>query len=485
MQPSVDHVAFLPQGVLVVDGTRLITAKLDPQEKPVPRAMRLGGPPGRVIYSHHFKMLIIGLTLGSKSTLAFLDPESGEFLHQHYDPTENPLEFPHQLGVHGEKILCLAEWKLKHMTTRLEQLLIVGTSEGSLLIYKMMELEQQQTDLARYKVGCIAVCGMHYKGPVTAIVTCTTSFFICADQSVHWISLDITSKKVLTHARYQAPSTVLSISIDGYWLNIVTSKHSLISLLLVDKKDYPIFAEQHGQLISQLTDEVERCGFDQVPITNDYYGEIAKDAALVMVSDKDCSITGLWYRKKGQPLGRSYGTVFEASLHTSILKFRFGRTRPSWDRMLEGSEINVTQKPAGELLGLGIDGSVTHFMLLEEPVWRLLTFLQDLARQSVDDSPPTHHLRHILKKPDPRKRHVNGDILRPYLHHQNLETLLMMENLRSENGIESNVDDEFCRLVNDLPHDVNALGGQPEDTSLANCLARVNRLLADLFRPVI
>jgi hypothetical protein len=478
-------VAFLPQGVLIVDGTRLITAKLDPQEKPVPRAMRLYGSPSRIIYSHHFKMLIVGLTLESKSTLTFLDPESGEGLHHYCDQANNPLEFPHGLGVHGEKVLCLAEWKLKDTTKRLDQLLIVGTSEGSLHIYKMMEHGQQKTELGRHKVRCIALCGMHYQGPVTAIVTCAASFFICVDQSVHWISLDITSKNISTHARYQAPSTVLSISIDGYWLNIVTAKHSLISLLLVDKKDHPIFAEQHGQLIAQLTDEVERCGFDQVPITNEYRSEIAKDAALVMVSDKDCSITGLWYRKKGQLLGRSYGTAFEASLHTSILKFRFGRTRPPWDKTLEGSEIRVTPKPAGELLGLGIDGSVTHFTLLEEPVWRLLIFLQDLAHRSVDDSPVTHHLRHILNKPDPRRRHVNGDVLRPFLHHQNLERLLMRENLRSEGGTESPVDDEFCRLVNDLSHDVNALGGQLANTSLESCLERVYRLLADLFRPVL
>lgn len=480
-----DHVAFLPQGVLIVDGTRLITAKLDPQEKPVPRAMRLYGPPSRVIYSHHFKMLIVGLILGSKSILNFLDPENGERLHHYCDDADNPLEFPHGLGMQGEKVLCLAEWKLKDTTNSLERILIVGTSEGSLLIYQIKEHEGKRTELGRHKIQCIAVCGMHYQGPVTAVVTCATSFFVSVDQSVHWMSLDITSKNISTHARYQAPSTVLSISMDGYWLNIVTTKHSLISLLLVDKQDHPTFAEQHGQLIAQLTDEVERCGFDQVPVTNEYHGEIARDATLVMVSDKDCSVTGLWYRKKAQSLGRSYGTTFEASLHTSILKFRFGRTRPPWDKVSEGSEIRVTPKPAGELLGLGIDGSVTHFTLLEEPVWRLLIFLQDLARRSVDDSPVTRHLSHIQNKPDPRRRHVNGDILRPHLRHKSLRRLLMRADLQSESGTESPVGDEFCRLVNDLSHNANGLGGQPANTSMESCLERACRLLADLFRPVL
>lgn len=472
-----NHVSILPEGLVLYSGNQLLVTSLDPQAKPIPRKMPLSGSPHRLLYSHRLEKLIVGMSQGGWSTIKFLDPQSGSIVGSLAASPSGP-------GDSGEKILCLVEWEWKASNTKTD-LIIVGTSDGNLLIYRILPQDPTKSRLTQQdEIRCVAFLEEHYDAPVSSIVTCANSFFFSVGEIVRWVTVDVLADKLLTHAEYKLSSRAISMSIEGHWLNVLTVKHSLVTLLLVDKRKYSKFADQHGQFAPQFADETERNGLDQISLTNDFYNNIKEDSTIVMVGDLDCTVAGLWYCKKAQSLVSSHKIIFEADLPCSILKFRLGRTRPPWDRISKSSTAKSIHH-AGELLGMGVDGSITHFSILEEGAWKLLRFLQNLAHRSSDIPLMSHIPGQVGNKPDPRSKHVDGEVLRPYLSHRMLERLLMTDEARMEPRTDSRVIEEFCSLVNEL----HRLGADPSeqstDRSLESCLEETYRLLADVLRPVL
>jgi hypothetical protein len=473
----VNHVSILPQGLLLYSGNQLLVTSLDPQAKPIPRKMPLFGSPHRLLYSHRLEKLIVGMSEEGRSTIKFLDPQSGSIVG-------SLAASPSGLGNYGEKILCLVEWQWKASNTKTD-LIILGTSDGRLLIYKILLQDPTKSRPTQHdEIRCVAFLEELYDAPVFSIVTCANSFFFCVGQTIRWVTLDVLTDMLLTHAEHKLPSRAISMSIEGHWLNVLTVKHSLITFLLVDKRKHPKFAEQHGQLAPQFADETERNGLDQISLTNDFYNNIKKDSTIAMVGDLDCTVAGLWYCKKAQSLVSNHKIIFEADLPCSILKFRFGRTRPPWDRISKSSTAKSIHH-AGELLGMGVDGSITHFSILEEGAWKLLRFLQNLAHRSSDIPLMSHIPGQVGNKPDPRTKHVDGEVLRPYLSHRMLERLLMTDEARMEPSTDSRVIEEFCSLVNELHRLEADPSEQSTDRSLESCLEETYRLLADVLRPVL
>jgi hypothetical protein len=456
---------------------------LDPNAKPVPRKMRLSGSPHRLLYSHRLEKLIVGMSQEGRSTIKFLDPESGSIVGRYIDSAGHAMAFPSGLGNSGEKTLCLVEWQWKNSNERTD-FIIVGTSNGSLLIYKTGLPYPTNSGLnEQADIQCAALLEEHYDEPVSAIVTCANSFFFSIGGTVRWVTLDILGGKLLTHAEYKVSSRVVSMSMEGHWLNVLTVKHSLVTFLLVDKRKYPKCADQHGQLAPQFADQTERSGQDQI-IANNFYDNTNGDSSLVMVGDLDCTVAGLWYPRKPQSLVSNHKIIFEADLPCSILKFRSGRIRPPWDRISQFS-VAKSSSNAGELLGMGVDGSLILFSVLREEVWKLLQFLQNLVRRSSGDPLMSHIPSQPGNQPDPRTKHVDGEVLKPYLSHRMLERLLMADEARDKPGTNSQVLEEFCSLVNGLNRSDGDPPGQPVKRSLESCLEQTYRLLADLFRPVL
>lgn len=472
-----NHVSILPQGLLLYSGNQLLVTSLDPQAKPIPRKMPVFGSPHRLLYSHRLEKLIVGMSQEGRLTIKFLDPHSGGIVGS-FGASKSGLGSP------GEKILCLVEWEWKGSNTKTD-LIILGTSEGSLLIYRILHQDPTKPRPSQQdEIRCVAFLEEHYDAPVSSIVTCANSFFFCVGEIVRWATVDVLADKLLTHAEYKLSSRAVSMSIEGHWLNVLTVKHSLVTLLLVDKRKHPKSSDQHGQLAPQFADETERNGLDQFPLRNNFYNNIKEDSTIVLVGDLDCTVAGLWYCKKAQSLVRNHKIIFEADLPCSILKFRFGRTRPPWDRISKSSATESTHH-TGELLGMGVDGSITHFSILEEGTWKLLFFLQNLAHRSSDNPLLSHIPGQVGNRPDPRTKHVDGEVLRPYLSHRMLERLLMTDEARMEPGRDSRVIEEFCSLVNELHHGDANPSEQLADKSLESCLEETYRLLADVLRPVL
>jgi hypothetical protein len=481
-QPLLDYVAYTPQGILVIDEKKLLLAMVDQTPKTVPWMMCLQGAPRRLIHSQALDVLILGLSTSSRSTLSIFDPNMGVFLDQYCDPHGKLLEYPHGLGVFDDKVLAISEWAGTGASTCNENLLIVGTSKGNLVLYRLDEQLDEQAvrhnNPTGRRIRCRGLDEAHYSDQVAAVVTCTRTFLVCVGKQIFWMSLDPSERKLVTHAQYTLPSEATSLSVDGNWLNVSTTRHSLVSLLLADKTQYPQIAESHGQFLLHLEDEVDRQGLDHLIVRDGIHKEDVSDSMLTLVSDTDCAVSGLWGRKRVQQLGASFTTLFEASIPHVVVKLRLGHTRPWWD-----AEVGVlrTEGVAGalgsDILGLGIDGSITRFTLLDKPLCRLLHFLQDLITA---DGPTA--LTSLMNAGDPRKMHVNGDILKPYRYEGSLEKLLQSRDNGSPSDVDDSVTQMFCRLMTDVT-DSHAVDDNVPSRSLQICLGDAYLYLEHLLHP--
>ena len=158
-------------------------------------------------------------------------------------------------------------------------------------------------------------------------------------------------------------------------------------------------------------------------------------------------MVGLWatHNTKADTLD----TVFEAQLPCSIVRFRSGRCRPIWDPIWSsfvqarpGKRIEVPRlgiipnsKLHAETLGLSIDGSLTHFTMIDLSAWRFLRFLVNLAMQSPDVCEFTYISDTLTLEPTlaPKSMmHIDGDILRRCVANTCLVELLRIDDETSE-----------------------------------------------------
>ncbi|KAL8716537.1 MAG: hypothetical protein Q9225_006142 [Loekoesia sp. 1 TL-2023] len=130
------------------------------------------------------------------------------------------------------------------------------------------------------------------------------------------------------------------------------------------------------------------------------------EQSLVITSDRECSVAGLWQPPQPQ-LNRTAPLVFEASLSCSITRF-CKITRPVWQRKSPHLQPQA-------IIGSSEDGRLYQLTLLNEPAWRLLAFIQNMAMRDSKICPYPHPLineKHIEPSTaEKQNMHINGDVL--------------------------------------------------------------------------
>ncbi len=139
--------------LLLVSGKTLLLADLGTEVKAVPRHIRIGGTPTRLFYSHNLEVLVVAASVNGKSTLLFIDPETGEDLSS---PMERhgglPADFVSGLGNPGERVFRLFEWSYVK-AAQTWNFIIASTNTGRLLIISVENQELIQKEISRPKEG--------------------------------------------------------------------------------------------------------------------------------------------------------------------------------------------------------------------------------------------------------------------------------------------------------------------------------------------
>ena len=411
-----------------IEKFNLHIAELDTSAIPraLPRRYFIGGTPSRIIYSSCVNRLAVGFsktivrnarrTNGHERTkhrrllypiLAFIDPcaafttenkavevsdVDGETAYEEISSERNSKIRSHCIGKSGERILGLLDWYLREDGT-LNHLLVVNTLRGrntagnsagkptgQILLFNLLQDRNGE-------VTPVLKTAIKRDEPVYAVAAFGASSLVyCTGLQLVLQPLSLPERRWQPAKACALPCQGRSISVHEPFVYITTTKDSLL-----------VFRVDGDTITPQLSDKVARNGLHHL---------LLPEHSLVMVSDEADIVSGLW-QPPGTRLNNSTTTLFEAKLPVSIIRFQRGLIKPSWRR--------VPSTEPTTILGCSTDGSFYQFEIINEPKWRLLRFIQNMAERNGDICPFTYldrRRRHI--EPSTRRHHymhVDGDIL--------------------------------------------------------------------------
>jgi hypothetical protein len=497
-QPGVNAVGKLGGAggdLLIVSGSQLLLARLSLQPKAVPRHIPINGTPTRLMYSPTLRSLVVAASVKGRCTLKFIDPDTGTDLSRPVDKEGDAMEFVSGLGELNERVFRLLEWsyikdgKTWHfiiVCTNTGRLLIISTRRETLAeaeewksLYKARSIaasrEEDQATITellgirhwtRYQFKC--------EKPVYSVAGFSEGLFYCSGNTLYCATLNPADKRFGTIATYDLPSPAIDLVHENGKLYALTIAHSLEILQLVQK------ASQSSKIMRTHGDQVTRNALHQRVLGN------APGLLVDLVSDKACSVVGLWATRNTK--ADTLEAVFEAELPYSILRFRSGNCRPSWDPSWYSSTRYGTSDPETapnfakypEVFGLAIDGSLCHFTVLDGAAWKFLRFIINLAKQSpkICEFTYSQDIAPLEPTTEPKTMmQVDGDILRRCVEERGLEELFCIGQ-ETEDAIKTQ--GIFYDLLQELHR-----GRLGKDAAMSDCVQRAYKDLEFFLRPVL
>lgn len=450
IQPNILSVAGQPvfqsssrnRDFLISTKSDLILASLCSRPEAIPRQIKLGGTPTRLLYSNSLEAIIVGVLVDGKSTLKFIDPSTGKDLSLAIDHhTKEPIEFVSGLGHLNERIFRLFEWTYIK-DGRQWNFIVISTSQGRVLIIsvdanvfnsqkhrKSFSLEQRKTR-KRSRIAYYTRYKFRDSKPAYSVIGYPDGLLWCAGNKLFCDALSLVDKRFKRSAQYELPSPATNLIYEDGMIFALTMSHSLEILKIIKNNSGEVqIIRTHGDQVTRptLSHSIFKSGFKNL---------------VHLVSDKQGKVVGLMPTKNA--IMDTMETLFEAQIPESIIKFRYGSCRPMWDPQwtLDKSKFRDSlslfndhnfEKGLGiekcDILGLTITGSLFHFKVLDIASWRFLKFINDLAIKSPLICEFTfekiiHVDPHQFENDAYTMKQINGDILLRCLKENMVEEIL-------------------------------------------------------------
>lgn len=403
--PAITSVTVLPRSLsgneaniplLLLATDHVLLAELQPQVGPVQRHISLGMTPSKLLYSHVLKCLVVGAkTSDDKTTLRFIDPDTGDDLSLPVDGhSKEPVDFISGLGRLGDRILCLEEWYVKSDSGHGHYFILVSTRGGEeggrvLIVSPKADRSAPQSRgkirfWTRYK---LKKAQEDPPGPISAVTASGRKILSSMGSRLLYHELDEGERKIT-----QAPSQELGGP--AWKLSMLPNGSRTLALV---KGDSVRALEEVDAQVPTVThvEPTTRSAMDMLEVAGvwDDSTSVSETESIVLLSDQNCSVKGLWV--PWDTPGKDCEVLFETDLPSSVRRLRHGRTLPAWSReKRRGHDKKFGLLRASvddaEILGMGIDGSMQHFTLLDMNVWRFLRFIQNVSETSADLYPFTH-----------------------------------------------------------------------------------------------
>lgn len=438
--------------ILMVSDTRLLLARMGTRRKTVPRRIPLIGTPYRIIYSETHKALIVGASIDGRSTLYFVDPKTGENLSEPRDGKRGTkVNFVTGLGRFGDRVLCIYEWLYRH-DDQTWSFFVVCTSDGKILII-CTNNDSSVNSAERSRISFWTVTRFKNFSSVYSVVGDSDGLYYCAQSGteckLYYSTLNQDDKKFNPNpAEVKLLSPAISLFYESGKIYALTRHHSL-QIIEVIKNNGNV------QLRHTHTDQLLRESLHHLHGRSHAF-QNADQNQIDFVSDRSKSVIGLW-ASSGMRID-TLDTIFEAQLPASILRLRSSNCRPVWDSSWMINQREGLNDPTclgvihndelcSETLGLGIDGSLYHFTMLDIRAWKFLKFLANLARRSgIVGGRPWEGPTDLEPKQDPRNMQIDGDILKRVMENRKLEAMFGIDEYQTD---ENKRDfKRFCELLN-------------------------------------
>lgn len=409
--------------LMVQAGSRLLVAEIWPHVGPVPRSIPVHGTPTRIIYSQTWNCLVVALLQGDRPTLAFIDPESGVTISKASDRDGAALDFIAGLGHSGDRIYSLYEW-LYVKDSKTFSFIVVTTKGGRLLIVSVTISRslsgERRDDQLLYWTRYKKVLGQ----PIYSVVGDDQGIIYCVDRTIRWEVLDLAKKKLRLMNEYELDSPATLLQVGHGHLFALTTLHSMQVI------DYKI--NRSGSMASMHSDHVSRRTVHMMEAGEAPEGREGS-WPVTLLSDQTGGIAGIWIPWLQR--GKEFEVVFEDRLPTSVRRFVGTRSRPPWsaDGRRPQFGAKASTHDCADILGVSLDGSLRHFILLGLELWRFLSLIQNMARRYSSVSPGAESRGSgddeagdlgLEPRQHTKRMHIDGDALELCLRRRSLEKLV-------------------------------------------------------------
>ncbi|KAF2870675.1 mono-functional DNA-alkylating methyl methanesulfonate N-term-domain-containing protein [Massariosphaeria phaeospora] len=323
---------------------------------------------------------------------------------------------------HYERVYSLVEWSLLSERGRKTQLIIVGTgitTATGIEVGRKLFLRVRGSDLKLSK-------DYDYDQPVRCMALYDDNTLVTIyGKTLLLEQYSFTTSRWHKGGTKELPSAGICLSISKPFVYVSTAHDSHICYEAVHSGDENDIKFDFRQV---FTDSRQRSSAHHLvlPMEPDVPAEDTEESsvqrapapstapsnpgALVLLSDKSCSVTGLYHRR-----GRKYKTaaesMFEATLPRSVIRIQRGNIRRPWRRPCNnyGETYSSPGVEADNIIGACSDGTIYAFSILTAPATRLLKLLQNLIEAKQRRDPASQY---SIVKP-------SGDVLTQILNDAN------------------------------------------------------------------
>lgn len=370
----------LADSVGLLSGNGLLIGSLEQQPATVPRQIPVSGTPHRLLYLHEQRCvacasLVYGVRAFSSAPLErrqvwpiidFIPTKSGA-------PT-----FSHEMQP-GERVYALLEWSFKHHDDKVYSFLLVGGSyvsarsrstRGRITFLQPTNKSWEVVDVKEGRQ-------MRFDEPIYCLALLDpTTFVACSGCDVFIYRFDRNERKwegICAPYKLHSAGTAISVN-PGHTIliTISTSKDSSVVLRLTNVTDPD---REYGV-------KLER--YCTAPRADSSLHHLTPTNGTCLLTSKNGKLIGLKHPPPNTN-NTSSRILFEVPLPRSLTRIRQANLRPRW-------------KPApppgvlvSDIIGCSADGTLTGILLIDEPLWRRLSWLQRLCEWSEELSPHSHH----------------------------------------------------------------------------------------------
>ncbi|KAH6687950.1 thermotolerance protein [Plectosphaerella plurivora] len=412
-----DHVSML-----LLSGDQILVAEMSRRTQCVPRSHKVNGTPMKILFSHQLRCLVVAVRPRAGGTvLALIDPDTGDDIGA---AVHNNTAVTYLRGLNEDtgRVQSMAEWYYE-TEGRTFHFLVLTTVDGRLHIIKAdPSMEAGPAGVQRRRIYYSMRNKISDNSAIHGFVGHGPNLFFCAGSVLHWHVLDTREKKFKPKKRLKLPSEAISLQYSNGRIQALTRLHSL---LLID----PRHDDDESELVITHSEARSRRATHSI----DMGSSDGPPWPISLVCEQGHEMAGLWIPPPGAARGApgeasgeeahgEYQVVFAGKLSAAIRRLRRGQTRPQWqlsDRAPAKYGHLASTVDGAQVLGMGLEGSLHHFTLVDEKGLRILKVLQKMCLDSRLTCP-------FPSKP-PARNHIRGDILQRCLErgHGVVERLLV------------------------------------------------------------
>lgn len=446
--------------ITLVSGSSIYFAELQNVPKPVLRHLPVLGTPCKVMYHPRLDALVVAALHDGHSTLRFIDPVTGLDLSMPTDSSGNEVPFVTGLGKPGSRILALSDWNYEKDGRTWSYLVVsvrLSDGQGQVLIITASKDESRASAEGLLKIRFFTkLKRTGYADPVWSIATEAQGLLLCTGNTIQYEILDLEDKRLRKVKEHILASPATSMEIVHDKLYVTTVRHSLE---IVDYKSSPGIETMTRLYTDDRAKPTLHC-LDGVDVSRKEHHQ-----GVILLSDTHCGVYGMWAPSESD---RPFKAIFQAELQASVRRFVRARTRTPWSGSDQQSLYGhvPSSHDGADILGLGIDGSLRHFTILDASAWRFLRFVQNLAVTSPEIChQPASYAETVEPmeefetdwNPEPQdmpiaNMHVDGDILQRCLDLRALEKLIQVPEhaTRLRNLLENLQGGKYTRALKDV-----------------------------------